>query len=165
MTYIEEEYPLIYSFNETYKEKGFKGIIDKMEDLLQYGEITQEQEQLWRITTGGFSEDEQLLHQLVCILSDFSRNHYVGYLRGGAYYFHEENCFSCDILQTNNNLETMYGIYDKTRETVLSYHYTLCDAEIQLQNYTRKEEMQINEYDVLINFTRLQKRNVRSKYK
>ena len=93
--YSEEKYydmqrEQIEEFNKIYKEFGFKGIIEEVEDRLTYGKVTEKEPGLYQITTAGFSDDEFLVNDLTHILSMFGYNHYVGYLRGGAYYFSEE---------------------------------------------------------------------------
>ena len=102
--YSEEKYydmqrNQIENFNRIYKEHGFQGIINEVEDRLRYGKVTETEPGLYRITTAGFSDDTFLLKDLIHILSMFGYNHYVGCLRGGAYYFtenkHEDNIKIC----------------------------------------------------------------------
>ncbi len=83
---IEVEFDII---NSIYNEYGFRGVINYIERWLEYGELTETQEGLYRITTGGWLEDEWLVGGLTHMRSLFGNNHYVGYLRGGAYYFAE----------------------------------------------------------------------------
>ena len=75
--------------NGIYDQYGFEGVIDYVERLLEYGEVTKTQEGLYRIITCGWSEDELLIDDLINPISVF-RKHYVGYICGGAYYFAEE---------------------------------------------------------------------------
>lgn len=81
---------LIEIFNFIYDEYGFYAVIDEVKDRLKYGMVTDTNDGLYRITTGGYSEDETILHSLIHLLSRFGHNHYVGYLRGGAFYFSTE---------------------------------------------------------------------------
>ena len=80
---------LTATFNRIYEEKGFEGVLDYVISMLEYGGVTKEDE-LYCITTGGWSEDEDVIHALICFYSLFWYKHYVGYLRGGAYYFAED---------------------------------------------------------------------------
>ena len=73
--------------NAIYRNEGFEGVIDFIEGMLEYGEITKNKEDVYRITTAGFSEDERLIAALTGLLSKF-RHHYLGYTVGGAYYSH-----------------------------------------------------------------------------
>ena len=167
MTQTKKNEALYELFNRIYDKEGFDGVIQEVEDRLDYGEIHQQDDELYYITTGGWSDDEHLLNQLTYILSKFGHKHYVGQLRGGIYYFAKNDRFESnfDIVNTSNTLKTMYGLYDTVRKCILSFHYTFIDAEDYLKELGRGDKVIINEYDVLINFTRLQKRNVRSKYK
>ena len=88
--YDDLQHDQVEKFNIIYKEFGFKGVISDVEDRLTYGKVTEKGPGLYQITTAGFSEDEEILYCLIHILSIFGSNHYVGYLRGGAYYFSEE---------------------------------------------------------------------------
>ena len=78
---------LIEIFNFIYNQHGFYGVIDEVKDHLFYGSVTDKHNGLYCITTGGWSDDEHLLHALINPLSNFGRKHYVGYLKGGAFYF------------------------------------------------------------------------------
>ena len=75
--------------NNFYEKEGFFGVIEYVEAELQLGRVTKKEDGLYKITTGGWSEDEELIYNLIDFLS-FFRPHYVGYLCGGAYYFSEE---------------------------------------------------------------------------
>ena len=72
--------------------------IDKVEEKLELGEVTKKDTGLYCITTGGWSEDEFLIDALISFLS-FFRNHYVGFLCGGAYYFAFRNDDNFEIIQ------------------------------------------------------------------
>ena len=74
--------------NKIYDEKGFQGIINEVKDQLEYGNVT-EKNGLYCITTGGWSEDEFLVHSLISPVSKF-HYHYCGYLVGGAFFFCED---------------------------------------------------------------------------
>jgi hypothetical protein len=78
---------LVDKFNDIYDKSGFDGVVEYLEDNLQYGDVERKTDDLIMITTGGFSDDEDLIHSLIHITCRFGRKHYVGYLRGGAYYF------------------------------------------------------------------------------
>lgn len=81
---------LIHHFNATYEEDGFCGVLKEVKDMLRYGNVTKIEDGLYRVSTGGWSDDEDILHNLTHILSVFGHRHYVGYLRGGAFYFSEK---------------------------------------------------------------------------
>lgn len=77
-------------FNNIYTNGGgFYGVLEEIEDKLHIGRVTKKGNGLYQITTGGWSDDEELLYSLMSFLSRFGRNHYVGKLRGGAFYFAE----------------------------------------------------------------------------
>ena len=76
---------LIDVFNMIYDKYGFNEVIKEVEDRLEYGNVTK-MNGLIRISTGGWSEDEILVEQLIDMLCKF-HHHYCGYTRGGAFYF------------------------------------------------------------------------------
>ena len=86
---------LLTVLNNLYEKYGFEAVLTEVRDRLTYGEVTLKDDGLYCITTHGFSDDEELVHTLTNILCRFGYFHYVGYLRGGAYYFtknkHEMN--------------------------------------------------------------------------
>lgn len=78
------------TINEIYKKDGFEGVISFVEGELELGRITETGDKMYRISTAGWSEDEFLVYVLTDLTSIFGTKHYVGYIRGGAYYFCEE---------------------------------------------------------------------------
>ena len=76
--------------NSIYSEQGFIGLINSVENLLTYGKVTNKGDGIYCITTAGYSDDEELCRNLISITSDFGRYHYIGYLRGGVFYFSEK---------------------------------------------------------------------------
>lgn len=84
--YIESEH-----INNIYKEFGFDGVIEEVKSRLVYGTVT-EMDNLIRISTGGWSDDEALLDVLISPMTRF-HYHYVGYLVGGAFYFDKDKSF------------------------------------------------------------------------
>lgn len=78
------------TINEIYEQSGFDGVISFVEGELELGEITETDNKMYCITTAGWSEDEFLVYALIDLTSIFGTKHYVGYIRGGAYYFCEE---------------------------------------------------------------------------
>lgn len=84
--YIESEH-----INNIYKEFGFDGVIKEVKSRLVYGTVT-EMDNLIRISTGGWSDDEALLNVLISPMTRF-HYHYVGYLVGGAFYFNKDKSF------------------------------------------------------------------------
>ena len=81
----DEKDSLIKYLNTVYDETGFDGVIDEVKSRLVYGSVSIKND-LHCITTGGWSDDEMLLHTLSSPLTKFHK-HYVGYVRGGAFYF------------------------------------------------------------------------------
>ena len=86
--------------NKIYDEKGFQGIIRFVKDELEYGNVT-EKNGLYCITTGGWSEDEFLLHSLISSVSKF-HYHYKGYIVGGAFYFSENKYADVEMMRVIN---------------------------------------------------------------
>ena len=85
---INEEFNLVNILNTLYTKYGFKAVLNEVESRLVYGRI-RKQDGLYEITTGGWSEDELLVHALINPASKF-HYHYIGYLVGGAFYFDED---------------------------------------------------------------------------
>lgn len=76
--------------NIIYKEKGFDGVIEySRQKLYDYG-VVKEKNGLVMMATGSWSDNEDYLYCLNHLLSNFGRNHYVGYLRGGAFYYSKD---------------------------------------------------------------------------
>ena len=88
---------LINIINTVYDTEGFKGVIEEVENRLEYGTV-KKMNVLYRISTGGWSEDEMLLQALKHMLCRFSK-HYCGYVRGGAFYFCEETYASVEMVR------------------------------------------------------------------
>lgn len=75
-------------FNNIYTNGGgFYGVLEEIGDKLHFGRVTKKGNGVYQITTGGWSDDEEILLSLTSFLSRFGHNHYVGKLRGGVYYF------------------------------------------------------------------------------
>ena len=81
---------LIKLYNKIYTEKGYNGIIRALKRDLEFGEITFPSDNITRVTTEGWSDDEEVLLALTSFKSMFGYNHYVGKLRGGVFYFAEQ---------------------------------------------------------------------------
>lgn len=77
----------IKNINNIYDTLGFKGVIEEVQSRLKYGNVTLT-DGLYRITTGGWSDDEYLLDCLISMTCKFHR-HYMGYKVGGSFYFDE----------------------------------------------------------------------------
>ena len=77
-------------FNNIYASEGFHGVIRAVEARLKLGRVKAKGNGLFCITTGGWSDDEEILDSLTTFLSLFGNKHYVGRLGGGAYYFAED---------------------------------------------------------------------------
>ena len=76
-------------YNNIYQEKGFKGIISTVEGQLHIGRVTWNPNGIVRITTGEWSDDEEIIYNLIDVFSKFGQFHYIGEIRGGSYYFAE----------------------------------------------------------------------------
>lgn len=94
---MDDEYTLTDRINHIYIMKGFNGVIEEIEDRLEYGTV-QIINGLYRITTGGWSDDEALLHTLMYPTCKFSR-HYKGYIVGGAFYFSKEKYAAVEMMK------------------------------------------------------------------
>ena len=82
-------------FNNIYTNGGgFYGVLEEIEDKLHIGRVTKKGNGLYQITTGGWSDDEELLDVLTSPMVKF-HYHHVGYLVGGHFYFAEEKTFEC----------------------------------------------------------------------
>ena len=88
---------LINIINTVYDTEGFNGVLEEVEDRLEYGTV-RKMNGLVRISTGGWSEDELLLDALVNLMCKFSK-HYCGYIRGGAFYFCEEKYANVEMMR------------------------------------------------------------------
>lgn len=82
---FDEEIEYGLKLNKIYDKEGFQGIINFVQEELKYGKVTIKNG-LYCITTGGWSDDEFLIHSLISPVSKF-HYHYVGYIIGGAFYF------------------------------------------------------------------------------
>lgn len=90
MTKIYED-EVIYAvqiINKIYAKEGFQGVMDFVKGELEYGNVTK-QHGLYCITTGGWSDDEFIVHSLTSPVSKL-HYHYKGYIVGGAFYFSED---------------------------------------------------------------------------
>lgn len=89
--YDDEEFKEVGCINSIYKKEGFNGVIDYAKDKLQYYGVVKEVEKgLWVMVTGGWSDNEFFIHCLNNLLSNFGRQHYRAYEKGGAFYYTEE---------------------------------------------------------------------------
>ena len=88
---------LILVINSIYDEYGFQGVIDEVKDRLEYGTV-RKINGLYRISTGGWSDDELLVECLSHMLCKFSK-HFCGYIRGGAFYFCEEKYANVEMVK------------------------------------------------------------------
>lgn len=84
---------LVKRYNAIYGELGFDGIISEMKDSLEYGNVAELPDGMYRISTAGWSEDEEKLGALISFASMFGYRHYVGVLRGGHFYFSRHKGF------------------------------------------------------------------------
>lgn len=93
-------------FNSIYASEGFYGVIEEVDSKLEYGSVEDKGDGLFCVTTGGWSDDEEILDSLTSFLSIFGYKHYVGRLRGGAYYFYEERFGDWEIQKVLSDKET-----------------------------------------------------------
>lgn len=85
-------------FNNLYDEYGFDGVISEVEGRLVYGTVNEVDNDLFRITTCGWSEDESLVHILLNPVCKF-HYHYKGYIVGGVFYFTRDKSDTVDIVR------------------------------------------------------------------
>lgn len=78
--------------NDIYKEFGFHGVLDYAEKQLEpYGTVKKIEKGLYRLSTGGHSDNEFFLscmNSLTCMM--VLKGHYCASERGGAFYYTEE---------------------------------------------------------------------------
>lgn len=91
----DDEIKEISILNNIYEEQGFDGVIDYAKVKLYNCGAVKERNGLIMMATGGWSENEEFLDCLNHMMSNFGRKHYVGYLRGGAFYYSKEE-HNCD---------------------------------------------------------------------
>lgn len=78
------------SLNNLYKNHGFDGVVNYAKVKLEnYGGVKEEND-LICMYTGGWSDNEFFIRCLNFLTSMFANKHYVGYLRGGAFYYSPE---------------------------------------------------------------------------
>lgn len=80
---------LVKHYNKVYQEKGYHGVIRRLKDDLEYGDISFPSDNILRVTTAGWSDDEEILDSFTYFTSRFGHFHYIGKIRGGAFYFAE----------------------------------------------------------------------------
>lgn len=149
-------------FNEIYREHGFKAVIQEIDNILEYGGVNSNGDGIYCITTGGWSDDEYLINWLISPESELGRKHYIGYLRGGAYYFSEQDYYdsNVDIVSLNGRFYRLYGVFDTVNHKIIAWCNDYYDAELLIEE-KGIGTLQINEYDVDIRLWRLQKQNCR----
>ena len=101
------ELETVDKINEIYDKEGFEGVLEYIEYKLEYGQINKKGNNLYCISTGGWSEDEYLLDALLHMLSKF-RKHYVGLIAGGHFYFAKKES-DFEIIDTNK-LRTKFDL-------------------------------------------------------
>ena len=122
-----------FALNKIYDKKGFQGIIEYVKDELEYGDVTIKHG-VYCITTGGWSEDEFLIHSLISPVSKF-HYHYCGYLVGGAFYFVEdrEKRRNIEIIDMDRfDVELKYGLTSEEEEAVIRYLQAYHDGNVEL---------------------------------
>ncbi|RAP49260.1 MAG: hypothetical protein BZ138_07970 [Methanosphaera sp. rholeuAM270] len=124
-------------YNKIYQEKGYHGVIRTVEGQLHLGRVTKKADGLYCITTGGWSEDEEIINSLRDIFSKFGQFHYVGNIRGGAFYFSEHmECTTgaFEIVETLPDRETCnpeickYCKYSNNGKRDPARSITMCDG-------------------------------------
>ena len=80
----------IQEFNSLYKKGGFDAVIEHCKYALKYDGVKEEKDGIVCMVTSGWSENEWLIYNLNHFMSEFGRNHYIGSLRGGAFYYSRE---------------------------------------------------------------------------
>lgn len=76
----------VEKINKIYEESGFDGVIGAVADKLEYGFVRYyAEDEIFCITTMGWSNDESIIYNLLDPVSIFRQKHYVGYIRGETY--------------------------------------------------------------------------------
>lgn len=112
--------------NKIYDKKGFHGIIELVKSELEYGNVSF-RNGLYCITTGGWSDDEALVHALISPVCRF-HYHYCGYIVGGAFFFVEDK--DCKNVEMINKYSNMTGPYFKVVADNLGEYSILTDDDI-----------------------------------
>ena len=82
----------VEKINKIYEESGFDGVIGAVADRLECGFVRYyAEDEIFCIITRGWSNDESVIYNLLDPVSIFGQNHYVGYIRGGAYYVAQDS--------------------------------------------------------------------------
>ena len=123
--------------NKIYDKKGFHGIIELVKGELEYGNVSF-RNGLYCITTGGWSDDESLVHALISPVCRF-HYHYCGYIVGGAFFFVEDKDCKNDVEMLN----TMNQRYYKVVADNLGEYSILTNDDIllvtEIQHYVTAE--------------------------
>ena len=123
--------------NKIYDKKGFQGIIELVKGELEYGNVSF-RNGLYCITTGGWSDDESLVHALISPVCRF-HYHYCGYIVGGAFFFVEDKDCKNDVEMLN----TMNQRYYKVVADNLGEYSILTNDDIllvtEIQHYVTAE--------------------------
>lgn len=94
--------------NKIYDKKGFHSIIELVKSELEYGNVSF-RNGLYCITTGGWSDDESLVHALISPVCRF-HYHYCGYIVGGAFFFVEDKDCKNDVEMLNTMNQRYYKV-------------------------------------------------------
>ena len=99
LTDYMEDMEIIQFLNRMYDENGFDGIVEMLKsEISNDGKVKEHDNGLYEFITGGWSDNENLLDMLNHPLSKF-RKHYVGWLRGGSWWFAEnEDDYIFDVV-------------------------------------------------------------------
>lgn len=134
---------LIYKFNQIYRTAKYPyiAVLEEVEEMLTYGQVIKKEDGLYCVTTAGYSEDEAICHALVHILCRFGYYHYVGYLRGEAFYFSESKHDSVEINRftpiEERRTDTRYSLEWETDELcqIAEYgNYMSCEEAVDRLN-------------------------------
>ncbi len=149
---IDDELSKVEMYNKIYSEKGFNGIIQTLEDKLHLGRITWKPNGIVCITTGGWSDDEEIIHNLLHIVSQFGHNHYLGYVVGGVYYFSKERDCGYVAIQkelsddeTSNPAICQWCMYSCDGKRDAARSITMCDGCRYNQEFRMKGELKQND--------------------
>ena len=101
---------------EIYIVFGFHAVMKYIKGNLHYGKVKQLTPHLYRITTGGWSDDEDIIKNLIGLTSPI-RKHFIGYITGGAYYFSETGDTSQYEIKEKKNKMNYQQCEDKKNDT------------------------------------------------
>lgn len=101
-----------YLNNNNTEKEAFDACINLLISLIDdYGTVKWVDDNVVEVTTGGWSDNEDLMHSIIGVLTNkFSHKHYYGYSRGGGYWFIRDTEKYYTLIEKNHK-----DNYDKLR--------------------------------------------------